>query len=195
MDLGKLLQKPFKDMGEYAQFNEEEILAKIFKEIGTTNKFAVEFGCHPTHKFSNIKHLEKIGWTTLYMSEEEGRGIKKEWITAENINDLFKKYGVPEKPDFVSIDIDGMDYWIWKALKYQPRVVCIEYNPQKANIPIQGYNPNNKWNKDNDWVYGATKEEMIKLGTEKGYTFYEGNSDNLIFKLYEKNTRFMQNRN
>ena len=46
----------------------------------------------------------------------------------ENINDLFKKHKVPVDVDLVVIDVDGQDYWIWKALEAKPRVVEIEFN-------------------------------------------------------------------
>jgi hypothetical protein len=47
-----------------------------------------------------------------------------------NVNELFIKYGIKNEFDFLSIDIDSNDYWVWKALdnKYRPRVVSVEFN-------------------------------------------------------------------
>ena len=49
--------------------------------------------------------------------------LHKHHITAENINDLFELHGVPNDLDLLSIDIDGNDFYIWKALdeKYRPK--------------------------------------------------------------------------
>ena len=41
------------------------------------------------------------------------------WITCENINGLIEQYA-PDSIDVLSIDLDGMDYWILEALKKTP---------------------------------------------------------------------------
>ena len=38
------------------------------------------------------------------------------FITRENIISHFKALGVPQDCDFLAIDIDGNDFWIWKEL-------------------------------------------------------------------------------
>ena len=162
------------------------ILGK-FREIGTTNKFAVEFGCHVDHDQSTCKPLEKKGWTVQYYGIELGGDLIRVFITAENINDVFKKYKVPKKLDFLSIDIDGMDYWVWKALEWEPRVVCIEYN-QKRLKGVQPYFAYNVWNKMEDSYYGSSKKELIKLAKEKGYELYQSDKDNLFFIKDENST-------
>ena len=51
------------------------------------------------------------------------------WITAENVNELIKKNGISGEVDLLSIDMDGVDFWIWKAITcIIPRVVVLEYN-------------------------------------------------------------------
>jgi len=143
-------------------------------------KTAVEFGCHRDHKISVCKKLERKGWSVVYFGIEGGKGIHHEFITAENINDVFKKYKIPKDLDLLSIDIDGMDYWVWKALKWKPKEVIIEYNPQRLK-GVQPYFAFNVWNKMEDSYYGANKDEMIKLGKEKGYKLKDFNSENLFF--------------
>ena len=62
-------------------------------------------------------------------ADETAARVRKEIITGENINELLARYHVPKSFDLLSIDIDGNDYWVWKALEgYLPRVVLIEYN-------------------------------------------------------------------
>ncbi len=52
------------------------------------------------------------------------------WITTENINALLQAQGVVGEIDLLSLDMDGVDYWVWKAIKcITPRVVVLEYNP------------------------------------------------------------------
>ena len=99
----------------YSQNGEDGILKIIFNKIGTTNKFCVEFGIHPFE--GNTNYLKKQHWDCLWMDGNgDGTTIKQEFITAENINQLFAKYNVPQEFDLLSIDIDTNDYWVWKAI-------------------------------------------------------------------------------
>jgi predicted SAM-dependent methyltransferase len=164
----------------YSQHNEEELLEKIFKKIGTTNKYFVEFGCHRGGYLSNTYLLKEKGWVGHWIDSKEHPAVIKEKITPENVNEVFKKLLVPQKPDLVSIDIDGMDYWVWKALKYQPRVILIEYNPLRKS-GVQEYKEDWIWTEDTP-EYGASKEEMIKLGKVKGYKLIAENEENLFFE-------------
>ena len=158
----------------YSQNGEDGILQALFSKIGTTNKFCVEFGVENGAECNTRYLREKKNWTGLLM---DGGGtqpscIKKEFITSDNINDLFKKYNVPKTFDLLSIDIDGNDYWVWKSLdtNYIPRVVVIEYN---AKIPPSesktiAYDPAFRW--DGSDYYGASLGALVKLAQTKGYT-------------------------
>lgn len=142
--------------------------------IGETNRYGVEFGVEDGLQ-SNMRYLLKHRkWTGLLMDgghEIPENFVRKEFITAENIEHLFSKHGVPEEFDLLSIDIDGNDYWIWKAIThFHPRVVIIEYN---AHIPAHEaktipYDPSFAWDKTD--YYGASLLALKKLGEEKGYT-------------------------
>lgn len=172
----------------YCQFNEEEILDEILEKIGTTNKFAVEFGCHLNHRFSNTQYLKEDGWDVQQYGIE-GAPLINEFFNAENVNDIFDRHKTPDEPDFMSIDIDGMDYYVWKAMdRVKPRVVCIEYNIARPE-GVQEYKADNVWVGYNDSNFGSCRDEMVRLGKEKGYTLVEENLANLFFvknELWEK---------
>ena len=52
------------------------------------------------------------------------------WTPEDGLDALLKETSCPLNPDFLSIDVDGNDYHIWKAVQiYRPAVVCIEFNP------------------------------------------------------------------
>lgn len=159
---------------EYSQNGEDGIIAAIFAMIGATNKYFVEFGVENGIE-CNTRYLSKHkGWKGLLMdgsNENPAMNLHKEFITAENIEALFQKYNVPVEFDLLSIDIDGNDYWVWKAVThYKPRVVIMEYNAcfpwnESKTIP---YKADFQWDKTD--YYGATLQAMVKLGAEKGYT-------------------------
>lgn len=171
---------------EFCQSGETGLLEFVFQNIGTTNKFAVEFGASDGCYLSNIRYFLNNGWNGIQMDYDtkESKEVKKEFITKENICDLFKKYLIPEKPDLLSIDLDGNDYWILKEIlkSYLPRVVILELNPAfEGSVAIE-YNEKHIWNEDN--YYGASFEAFKKLMEGYGY--------NLVYNHIELNLIFIK---
>lgn len=165
---------PLIERREFSQNGEDGILEAIFAMIETTNQFGVEFGVEDGTECNMRYLLKHKGWTGLLMDggyDDPSVNLHREFITAENIEDLFRKYAVPEHFDLLSIDIDGNDYWVWKAIQhFHPRVVVIEYN---AHIPpgvakTIPYDPTFVWDKTD--YYGASLLALKGLGETKGYT-------------------------
>lgn len=154
-----------------SQNGEDGILAAIFAAIGVTDRFCVEFGVEDG-RVCNTGLLRRQGWSGLWMDPAEGGPdwIRREFVTAETVNELFDRYGVPERFDLLSIDIDGNDYWVWKAVAgRRPRVVVVEYNAGlgarvKRTVP---YRPDFRW--DGTDYFGASLRALADLGAEKGY--------------------------
>ena len=73
--------------------------------------------------------------------------------------------GAPIDLDLLSIDVDGNDWQIWKAIEvYRPRVVLIEFNP---SIPNEVYFVQSA---DTSVNQGNSLRAMIELGRTKGYS-------------------------
>ncbi len=97
----------------HSQNGEDGVIAAIFRAIGTTNRRFVEFGVGIGARECNTRRLIDEGWTGLHMDgleQPEPSEIRREFITAENINELFAKYEVDDEFDLLSIDIDSNDY-------------------------------------------------------------------------------------
>lgn len=158
----------------YSQNGEDGVLAHLFEQLGAANRYYVEFGTGPTARECNTRHLEEIGWRGLRMDGGAKVGdprVKREMITAENINELFARYKVPEEFDLLSIDIDGNDYWVWNAIdvKYRPRVIVCEYNGSVAvgESRTIAYEPAFRWSGTN--YYGASLSALTHLANRRGY--------------------------
>ena len=86
-------------------------------------------------------------------------------------NQLFEGIaGIEGEIDFLSVDIDGNDIYVWENIKVvNPRVVCIEYNGKIAPSSdwVQPYNPNYIWD-GTDFV-GSSLNYINKIAKEKGY--------------------------
>jgi len=160
----------------YSQNGEDGILQAIFARVGVTNSFLVEFGIGSGRECNTRRLIARHKWKGLWMTANPRKPrpwmeIQREFITAENVQAVFAKHGVPRAFDLLSIDIDGNEYWVWKALTdFRPRVVVIEYNAtvppdQSRSIP---YDPEFVWPRT-DYM-GASLLALSKLGSEKGYT-------------------------
>jgi len=179
----------FQDTGfrVYSQNDEDGLLLYIFSLIGFTNKICVDmaFGSPYCANTTNLicnwgfhgLLVEGIGEPTSFFETHKDTSIfppklQHAWITAENVNELCSKNGIEGEIDLFSLDMDGVDYWVWKRLDaIAPRVVVVEYQDilghEKAlTVP---YKPDfNRFDVHEDF-FSASLPAFVKLGREKGY--------------------------
>lgn len=172
----------------YSAGGEDGVLLRLFERIGTTNRYFVEFGAWDGRHESNTALLRlHHGWQGLLMEgsdRADGALVRREFVTPENVEALFHRYRVPSRFDLLSIDIDGNDYWVWKAIRgFTPRVVVVEYNIHFAThlARTMPYDPDHEW--DETLYHGASLAALRKLGHEKGYALVhaEGWAPNAFF--------------
>jgi hypothetical protein len=174
-----------------SQFGQDGIIEAVFDLIKPTNKFFVEFGSAGSACGGNTAYLRLFGFDGLLMDRspipyndvtaKKIFDVKIHFVNAENINSLLKSYSVPEEMDFLSIDIDGNDYWVWKTIEYKPRVVCIEANysiPYDRNI-VQSYIPDDTWNGSSR--FGASFKALFTLARQKKYSLVAVSGCDMIF--------------
>jgi len=161
-------------------------------ELRASRGIAVEFGAGDGYRNSNTRFFQRFGWSLVQWdcNRPTGSPVCQVRLTAENVNDVFaahtiagwfESYSIPEDFDLLSIDVDGNDWHIWRALKYTPRVVIIEYNANfdREQRRILEYHPDNAW--QGDVAYGASYAAMLDLGEAKGYWPVKAIGNNLIF--------------
>ena len=94
------------------------------------------------------------------------------WITAENVNNIIAAHGF-SGCDLLSLDVDGNDYWIWKALDcVKPQVVVLEFNALcgPRHSETMSYDPDYRIDLTiRPYRCGASLPAFVKLGREKGY--------------------------
>lgn len=108
---------------------------------------------------------------TLESKREKIRCIQS-FITVENVEQILLENGISDI-DLLSIDLDGNDYWIWKAIQnVSPRVVVIEYNASidpEWSVTVK-YDPNfDRHKRESLMHYGASLSALTKLAKSKGY--------------------------
>lgn len=176
----------------FSQNGEDGIINYLINKIGTINKFYVEIGTENGESCNTRNIREYSNFNGIMIDSNHSNsdiGLYQEFVTSENINELFIKYNVPHRFDVLSIDIDYNTFWVWKSLSniYKPSIVVIEYNtgfapPLSVVVP---YDENGVWAEDN--FYGASLCALDKLGKEKGYTlvYCENRGVNAFFVLDE----------
>ena len=136
---GSLREAEFK---AYSQFGEDGVIQWLLARVPIASRNFIEFGVGDYRESNTRFLLEHDGWSGLILDSGTGhvrfvedtglawRGVidaRSAFITAENIGDLLA--GQPADTGLLSVDVDGMDYWILSAITtIRPRILICEYN-------------------------------------------------------------------
>ena len=180
----------------YSQWGEDGIIDWIINKFPEIPKSFLEIGTED-YKESNTRFLltnrnwdgfiiegdkkavENIKSQRIYW--KHNLKVKNEFITKENINKVIKNFKVPNKIGLLSLDIDGIDYWILKELSViKPKIIICEYNSLfglKKSITIP-YNKNFIRSQEHysNLYYGASIRALIDLLKKKKYYLLGTNS-------------------
>jgi hypothetical protein len=177
----------------HSQTGEDGIIEAILPALGNLNNWCVEFGAWDGKHLSNARNLIDKGYSAVLIEADKNRFHDLQRTFRENtkvvtinafvgfdnnsgLDFLLSQTGIPKEFDFCSIDIDGNDYYVWKAMEtYRPKLVCIEFNP---TIPtecsfVQPANPSTN--------QGASLLALVELGKDKGYELACALSHNAFF--------------
>lgn len=136
----------------YSQTGEDGVLQEIVRRLGEGTKVSVEFGAGDGVSCSNTRNLWRHqGWKAvlieadgdLYkrmvanLQEPVAANVTAKWAKVEtsgsgSIDGILTTLGI-QAVDFMSIDVDGDDYWIFAGMEARPRIVSIEFN---KTIPV-----------------------------------------------------------
>lgn len=169
-----------------SQGGQDGLLNWIFSNIGIQHGYYVEFGFNAqvfdggsgSNTFNLFSNANE-SWTGLLLDgefENSSINLRKEWVSDKNICGIFRKYNVPLDVDYVSIDLDSVDLWVFRALlsndcEYRPRVFSVEYNSildPESTISIAS--PTFTWEPHRSRVYGASKGALELVANLAGYS-------------------------
>jgi len=180
----------------FSQWGDDGIIQYLVSRLDLPVKKFVEFGVENYLEANTRFLLLNNNWSGLVMdgSEENVAFIKSDeiywkydltakavFVTAENINATLAEAGISGEIGLLHIDVDGNDYWIWKAIEVaDPVIAIIEYNSLFGNeraITVP-YDPSfYRFNAHHSGIYaGASLAALCDLAEEKGYAFIGSNS-------------------
>ena len=187
----------------FSQFGDDGIIQWLVHNVDFPDKTFVEFGVEDYRESNTRFLLMNDNWSGLVMDGspaniERIRGSDYFWrhslraeaafIDAANVNQL-----LPTEPiGILHVDIDGMDYWVWKAITAAPVVCIIEFNSvfgieRAVTVP---YDPAFQRGKaHHSGLYaGASLLALCDLAAQKGYAFIgcNGAGNNAYFVRRDK---------
>jgi hypothetical protein len=176
----------------HSQTGEDGILGKALDMLPERNQWCVEFGAWDGKHLSNTFHLVEEGYRVVliegdaekyrqlcadYPFKERGTFVNAfvGWTEKDGLDSILTGLPIPLDFDLLSIDIDGNDYHVWRAVeKYRPKLVLIEFNPTASNRMdyVQPADP--RINRS------SSPAAVVRLGKEKGYELVSVIGPNLL---------------
>lgn len=183
----------------FSQFGEDGIIQYLIYKVPIENKIFIELGVGDYSESNTRFLLMNNNWSgkivnsgtdhiNFIHSEKAGDFCYRydidavsAFIDKENINNIIKNLNVPSDIGILSIDIDGVDYWIWEAINcISPRIVILEYNSHFSDefaitVPYKRDFEKSKEHYSNLY-FGASLPALCYLAQKKGYYFVGSNS-------------------
>ena len=204
--------KKIKDLSDvefqvYSQWGEDGIIDWLISKFPEIPKNFLEIGTQD-YKESNTRFLLiNRNWDGFLIEADKAAvkdiksqrifwkhrlKVKNEFITKDNITNIINKINVPKKLGLLSLDIDGVDYWVLKELSVlDPSIIICEYNSlfgQKKSVTVP-YKKNYIREKEHysNLYYGASIKAFIDLMKKRNYFLIGTNSaGNNAFFLKKK---------
>lgn len=175
----------------FSQFGDDGIIEYLVSVLNIEQHKFVEFGVE-SYMESNTRFLmQNRNWSGLIL---DGGADNIDWIKAQdfywrhdltavcafidaaNINQLIADSGFSGPIGILSVDIDGNDYWVWKAINVvDPVIVISEFNSTfgSTSCVTVPYNPEFERTAfhHSNLYWGASLGALRSLAKEKGYSF------------------------
>jgi len=173
----------------YSQWGDDGIIQFLIRNIDIANQTFIEFGVEDFQE-SNCRFLMMHDNWSGYVMDGSERKMKRTrerayywqhdltaravFITRENINELLDDSGFGSSPGIISIDIDGVDYWVFEQIKHRPAIFILEYNAvfgaeRAISVPYSADFDRSQAHYSNLY-YGASLSALTHAAETKGYS-------------------------
>ncbi len=173
----------------FSQNGEDGVVEEIFSRLNINAGVCCEFGAWDGIHLSNTRNLILRGWRALLIEGDKAK-FDSLVLNYANMSDRVKCLNTvvdsESAPldqicstqgfnclDFLSIDIDGLDFEIFDGLKIRPKVICVEVNA--GHSPTSDVKLDSKISANN---IGQPMGAFVTSAEEKGYRLvcYTGNA-------------------
>jgi hypothetical protein len=133
-----------------SQWGEDGIIEWLVHRLANIPETFVEFGVENYREANTRFLLQHRNWRGLVIdgSDDHVDFIRRDriswrhdltsvasFITRENINSIISGAGFSGEIGILSVDIDGVDYWVWEAIDcIKPQIIIVEYNSAFGDV-------------------------------------------------------------
>jgi hypothetical protein len=195
------LSKKYSQLSDYefkvfSQWGEDGIIQHLTQNIEIKNKTFIEFGVEDFFESNCRFLLQKDNWDG-FVIDGSSRNIKRlkesyfywkhsinafcSFITRENIDQLLSISGFDKEVGILSVDIDGVDYFVLEKLTdWTPQILIVEYNAmfgmnRAVSVPYESNFVRTKKHYSNLY-YGASLPAFIHLANNMNMALVGVNS-------------------
>jgi hypothetical protein len=179
-----------------SQWGEDGIIEHLVRHVPIERRIFVEFGVQDYSEANTRFLLVHRNWSGLVIDGSPQNidrirqdaiywrfNLKSEcaFVTRDNINAIISRHGITGDIGILSVDIDGNDYWVWKAIDcISPRIVIVEYNAlfgseAAVSVPYDENFTRGRAHYSNLY-WGCSLAALERLGQLKGYRLVGCNS-------------------
>lgn len=172
----------------YSQAGEDGIVGFLLGRMGEGDRCCVEIGAGDGRTCSNTMALREQGWRAVLVEADPTRAQRCAEFASDQVSvyhravspggddsiDAILADAAVSQVDFMSIDVDGIDYWLFSEMTGRPRVVCVEFN--KTIPPHMLVQPGRLDNQ-----CGVSAATMRRAGEQRGFAMVGVADTNMWF--------------
>lgn len=194
----------------HSQNGEDGILDFLISKLEAPTRELVEIGAAEGTENNSTHHIKK-GYSAILIEGDQRRAqslrrflatldplgtvrILNGFANARNIEALAREH-FPQAPDFLSLDIDGIDAYVLDVLLaggIRPSVLCLEYNcylsPRSISVIYDEAFNRYRYHPGFGLYFGVSLEGLTTIARRYGYRFVcvDSSGTNAFFVLPER---------
>jgi len=181
----------------FSQWGDDGIINWLTNNLPIKNKIFIEIGTED-YKESNTRFLIMNQNWTGHLIEADIDSVEKiknqsiSWkydlnshnllVDKKNINKMISNLNLPKEIGLLSLDIDGIDYWVWEKINVvEPVIFVCEINSALGDKHAISVPYNKNFNRTkfhySNLAFGASLPAFKYISELKGYKFLGTNSN------------------